>query len=89
LNQNYFVGARGYQIATILPALQPLWAAASRRVLVGGELVARKIPKDPSALNFIAAVDKYERAKLAGEPTEDLKKAIPEWMGLLEKIEAK
>ena len=65
--------------------LHPLWSAAGRRVLVGSELLKRNLPKDASALEYLGAIDKLERATRLGEPTEELKKSVPNWMGLADK----
>lgn len=89
LNQNYDKNDKYrdlYKISEHSPILQPLWSAAKRRLIVATELLKRNINKDPSAIKFITSLDNYERAKLAGEPTEELLKEIPNWMGLLDSI---
>lgn len=62
--------------------LNPVWSSAGRRILVANELLKRNLPNDPTAIEFISSIDKYQRAVWTGEPSEDLKKAIPDWQGI-------
>ena len=61
--------------------LRPIWSFSGRRVRVAGALLKRNAPNDLSALAFVTSLDKLDRAMNAGEPVDELKKAVPKWDG--------